>query len=109
MVTEVKREDTFDQIAPISEAFPDGSFVEGVTVTAQIRTKKYNKFISALQCSWIDPETTRYLRLLCLDTTTWPLGDAAVDIQFVRDADGYTFSSETLPFTIIKDITSESL
>lgn len=109
MVTEVKKADTFDQIVPISDAFPEGAFTEGVTITAQIRTGKYNKFIADLNCSWVDPDTTRFLRLLCIDTSTWPVGDAAVDIQFVNDADGYTFSSETLPFLIVRDITSESL
>jgi len=101
--------DSFDQIAPIGDAFSPGSFSSGVTVTSQIRTGKYNKFISDLQCSWIDPDTTKYLRLFCMDTTAWPLGDAAVDIQFVRDSDGYTFSSSTILFTIVKDITSETL
>jgi len=101
--------DSFDQIAPIGDAFSPGSFVTGVTVKSQIRTGKYNKFISDLVCSWVDPDTTKYLRLFCIDTTAWPLGDATVDVQFVRDIDGYVFSSSAIPFTIVKDITSESL
>lgn len=109
MATEIKHGDTFEQVVPISDAFSDGSFSDGVTITSQIRTGKYNKLIDDLVCSWVDPDTTRFLRLYKTDTTAWPLGDAAVDIQFINQADGRIFSSETILFSIVKDITSEIL
>lgn len=108
-MTDFKRGDSFDQIVPISEAFSEGSFKTGFTITAQIRTKKYNKLISDLSCTFLDPDTTRYLRLMQMNTSTWPLGEAVVDVQFVITDTGYTFSSESIPFTIIQDVTSESV
>ncbi|QNR53848.1 hypothetical protein phiK7A1_060 [Pseudomonas phage phiK7A1] len=99
-----KRGDSFDRLTNIPEAFSDGYFV-GWTVTAQIRTARYGEVIADLVCAWVDPATTRILSIKCLDTKPWPVGPAEMDVQFVRTSDGYTMSTSTLQFNIVRDVT----
>lgn len=99
-----KRGDSFDRLTNIPSTFEDGHFV-GWTVTAQVRTAQYGKLIANLVCTWVDPVTTRILSVKCLDTKAWTLGPAEMDIQFVRDSDGYTISTATLQFEVARDVT----
>lgn len=99
-----KRGDSFDRLTNIPDTFADGHFV-GWTVTAQVRTAKYGKLLADLVCAWADPVTTRILSVKCLDTTSWVVGPAEMDIQFVRNDDGYTISTATLQFDIVRDVT----
>lgn len=99
-----KRGDSFDRLANIPDTFVDGHFV-GWTVTAQVRTTQYGKLLADLDCTWVDPVTTRILSVKALDTHNWAVGDAEMDIQFVRDSDGYTISTSTVAFTIVRDVT----
>lgn len=99
-----KRGDSFDRLTNIPDAFVDGHFV-GWTVTAQVRTAQYGKLLADLECAWIDPTTTRILSVKCLDTRSWIVGPAEMDIQFVRDTDGYTISTSTIRFDIVRDVT----
>lgn len=101
-----KRGDSFDRLTNIPIVFADGYFV-GWTVTAQVRTAQYSKPIADLVCTWINPATTRILQLQCIDTTLWTLGMAEMDIQFVRTSDGYTTSTSTIQFEIVRDVTRE--
>lgn len=101
-----KRGDSFDRLANIPDTFTDGYFV-GWTVTSQVRTSQYGKLLANLECVWVDPVTTRVLSIKSLSTSSWSLGTAEMDIQFVRNTDGYTISTSTVSFEVVKDITRE--
>lgn len=104
MAEQLKRGDSLSYIATIPVAdFADGFFA-GWTCTAQIRTAQYFNLIADLEFAWVDPGTTRAFTLTKTDTTSWPIGAAALDVQFVRP-DGFTRSTTTLPVLIIHDIT----
>ena len=99
-----KRGDSFDQLAVLPSTFADGYFV-GWTVSAQVRSSPYYNYIADLTCAWVDPVTTRTLTVRNLVTTGWPIGNALMDIQFVRTSDGYTISTDTVDVTIVHDCT----
>ncbi|MNI40600.1 hypothetical protein D3C85_650580 [compost metagenome] len=101
-----KRGDSFDRLVHIPLAFADGYFT-GWTVTAQVRTAQYSAAIDDLVCTWVDPTKTRILSIKCLNTTAWPIGLAEMDVQFTRTSDGYTTSTSTLQFEIVRDVTRE--
>lgn len=101
-----KRGDSFDRLANIPETFVDGYFI-GWTVTSQVRTSQYGKLLANLDCSWVDSSTTRTLSVRSMNTSSWVVGTAEMDIQFVRDSDGYTISTSTVSFEVVKDITRE--
>lgn len=102
-----KRGDTLDLLAAIPDIYPDGYFV-GWTVTAQIRTDKYDYLLADIICEWADPALTRILHLRTSDTGGWDIGPAEMDIQFTRDVDGYTVSSGTIFMAIVADVTRPS-
>lgn len=93
-----------DYLAVIPDTFADGYFV-GWEVTSQIRTALYYQPIADLTCTWVDPDLTRSIKVQALDTKTWPVGNAVLDIQFVRTADGYTISTDTVQINIVHDVT----
>lgn len=99
-----KRGDSFDHLAAIPTTFADGYFV-GWTVTAQVRTAQYGKLLSDLVCTWADPATTRTLSVTSLNTQNWDIGNAEMDIQFVRTSDNKTISTNTISICVIKDVT----
>ncbi len=99
-----KRGDSFDHLAAIPSTFPDGYFV-GWTVTAQVRTAQYGKLLAELVCSWADPVTTRTLSVSAVDTQLWDIGNAEMDIQFVRNSDNKTISTNTVSILVLKDVT----
>lgn len=96
--------DSFDYVVTMPTSFANGYFT-GWTVTSQVRTTKYQEFVADLQCSWVDPVTTRDLKLFLLSTTSWPIGDCQMDVQFVRNSDKYTFSSNVESITVVRDVT----
>jgi len=99
-----KRGDTFDQLFVIPDIFIDGYFAPW-TVTAQIRTAKYGTLISELTCTWVDPLTTRLLKIQDFETNDWFVGSAELDVQFYNPVTTYTLSTDTLSVEIVKDIT----
>ena len=106
-----KRGDSFSRLTELpltnsdgSPAFADGYFV-GWTVSAQVRTAQFGKLIANLECLWEDPLTTRVLFVNCLDTKSWEIGPAEMDVQFVRASDQLTMSTLTVRFDIIRDVT----
>lgn len=99
-----KRGDTFDYTAVIPSSFADGYFV-GWTVTSQVRTDFQQNLLADIDCTWIDPVTTRTLSLKKMSTSNWTIGDADMDIQFVRNSDGYTLSTGTIAIQVVRDIT----
>ena len=98
-----KQGDSFDYLANIPADFTNGYFV-GWTPTAQVRTT-FGRLLSELDVSWVDPVTTRTIRLKKIDTATWPLGNAEFDVQFKRISDGYVLSTSTIALTVSKDVT----
>lgn len=115
---EHKRGDTFDRLVDIPTVdgdlgYADGYFV-GWTPAAQIRrhqapgpnTAPLGEAIATLTCAWVDPLTTRQLRITSSGPTPdWPLGPAEVDVQFTRDSDGYVLSTATAVIEIVRDVT----
>lgn len=86
----------------IPPAFADGYFA-GWTLASQARTEK-DELLANLSIEWADPVTTRVLVLKCLDTTTWAIGAAFVDVK-LTDPDGFVIPTSTAPFFVVKDIT----
>jgi len=101
-----KRGDSFDLLANIPSSLGDGYFV-GWVVSAQIRTLQYDKFIAALDCEWVDNDTTRILRVRKLKTDDWAVGPAVMDIQFTdtRKTPPYVISTSNVAVDIVRDVT----
>lgn len=104
MATVHKAGDSFDYIATIPSTFADGYFVDWI-VTCQVRTAKYQDLIADIAPAWVDPLTTRQVRLLQISTSSWPVGNAIMDVQFVRSYDQYTISTDTIEITVVTDVT----
>lgn len=100
----IKTGDSFEYLATIPSTFADGYFV-GWDVASQIRTKQYQNLVAELSCVWVDPVTTRTLKVSKIVTTGWPVGVSEMDVQFVRQSDQTTISTETIDVNIIKDVT----
>ena len=96
--------DTFDYVVTLPTSFANGYFSDW-TVTSQVRTTRYQEFVASLSCTWADPATTRDLKLFLISTSTWPITECQMDIQFVRNSDGYTFSSNIETVNVVKDVT----
>jgi hypothetical protein len=90
-------------MADIPSKFADGYFI-GFATRCQIRTDT-GALIAESQCSWLDPATTRTVRIFVADTKDWPTVSAVYDVQFVRGGDGFTISSNTQSLSIVRDIT----
>lgn len=104
MAEQHKRGDSLSYLGTIPEDFADGFFV-GWVPTAQIRTAQYYNLIDDLTVTWVDPVTTRSFTVSKIATTTWPVGPALLDIQFVRTSDGFTRSTDTIKINIQHDVT----
>lgn len=96
--------DSFDYVVTMPTSFANGYFSDWA-VTSQVRTARYQEFVADLVCTWVDSATTRDLKIFALSTTSWPVVDCQMDIQFVRNSDKYTFSSNVESITILKDVT----
>jgi hypothetical protein len=101
-----KRGDSLDLVVTIPARFADGYF-DGFDVASQIRTQEGGAKVADLECEWLDPLTTRSLRLKCIDTTSWPTGTAKFDVQFKRASDGFVLSTETAQMFIVEDVTRD--
>jgi hypothetical protein len=95
--------DSFTRLLPIPPAFGDGYFVGWVT-RCQVRGEQ-GELISEVTCEWLDPLTTRDLKLRVADTTMWNVGRAFIDVQFTRTSDGEVMSTTTAEITLVKDNT----
>lgn len=96
--------DTFDYVVTLPTSFANGYFSDW-TVTSQVRTSRYQQFVAEINCTWLDSITTRDLKIFALSTTSWPVADCEMDIQFVRNSDKYTFSSNLISISVLKDVT----
>ena len=71
MATEtLARGASLDIVLRIPVGFADG-YLAGWVPTSQIRTLS-DQLIATLNASWVDPDTTRYLRLRCACAATTP-------------------------------------
>ena len=101
-----KRGDSLDLVVTIPARFADGYFAD-FDVASQVRTQEGGTKVADLVCEWLDPLTTRSLRLKCINTTTWPTGSAKFDVQFKRTSDGFTLSTTTEQMFIVEDVTRD--
>jgi hypothetical protein len=69
---------TLDMLARIPDRFADGQFA-GWQPASQLRSHT-DELIATLDVQWVDPLTTRMLRLRHGDTSAWPIGNALFDI-----------------------------
>ena len=81
---------TLDIAVRIPDGFADGYFA-GWVPTSQIRTLS-DQLVATLDVQWVDPATSRYLRLRCADTSDWPTGPAKFDVRLTAP-DGYKLQS----------------
>ena len=95
--------DTFLYLADISGVSP-GELI-GYTPTSQVRSAITGSLYGQVVCSWTDIGATNQLQLLVSDTSIWRPGPAVLDVQFTRAADGFVRSTDTMPFTIVQDVT----
>lgn len=98
-----KRGDTLSLSLTLPAAYVDGYFVDW-TVTSQIRTPS-GRLISDLVVTWANPATTRTLVLKDSSTANYPIGTANIDVQFVRNSDSFTLSTETIEVDVQRDVT----
>lgn len=101
-----KRGASFDVLVTIPTQFADGYFAD-YTPTSQVRTND-GTLVASLTCAWVDAVTTRALRLTCLDTSAWPVGNALFDVRFKRASDGHVIPSSTAQLIVVKNITQEA-
>lgn len=100
-----KRGASFDVLVTIPAQFADGYFAD-FDVASQAR-KLDDTLVASLTCEWVDPVTTRSLRLTCVDTTAWPIGPALIDVRFKRASDGFAIVSTSAQVIVVKDVTRE--
>ncbi len=99
-----KRGDSFDYTAELPSSFADGYF-SGWSLSSEVRRKSNNQLVSTLSASWVDPAKTRSIRLLALDTLSWPLEDMVFDVVLRRPSDGYRISTNTVSFSVVRGVT----
>jgi hypothetical protein len=98
-----KRGDSFSRLITLPVSIADGHFV-GWDMVSQVRNST-GGLLASLTCEWVDPDLTREIRLTCIDTTSWPLGPASLDVQFTRVSDGWVTSTSTYDFEVTHDVT----
>ena len=98
-----KAGDSFTRLMVVPAEFADGYFT-GWTVKSEIRNEA-GHLVAACTCEWLDPLTTRNLKLRVANTSAWKPGLAFIDVQFTRTSDGEVMSTTTASFTVVKDVT----
>lgn len=96
---EFKRGAGFDLTLRVPSEFADGHFA-GWTVESKVRTPSFS-LVAALTADWVDPVTTRHVRLQFLDTRAWPVGEVHFDVVFVSPS-GFRWPTKTSSFTVTK-------
>lgn len=98
-----KRGDTLELLTTIPAAFLDGHFA-GWAMASHLRGPGGRTLVAVLDLSWIDAATTRHLLIRCADTSAWPVGRCAFDVQFTRP-DGHITSTSTAAIFVVEDMT----
>ena len=96
--------DSFTRLLAIPSAFSDGYFADW-TAKSQVRGEQ-GELVSEVTCEWLDPMTTRNLKLRVADTTRWAVGRVFIDVQFTRTSDGEVMSTTTAEVSLVKDNTA---
>ena len=89
---------TFTRLFPVPAQFGDGYFV-GWVATCQVR-EPGGKLVAEPVCEWLNPLTTRDLKLRTADTSGWPKGELDIGLKFVRAADGEVIKTTTARFLV---------
>jgi hypothetical protein len=71
--------------------YPDGFFV-GWSVTCQL-INTVGVVLDTIDATWLDVVTTRALKLEKVNTSAWALGEAAIQVTFTRNSDGFKLVS----------------
>lgn len=71
--------------------------------SAQIRTVS-GDLVTALDFEWLDV-AQRLVRVSKLNTATWPVGLAEIDVKFTNQADSTVLLSMTQPILIEREVT----
>ncbi|MDP2262683.1 MAG: hypothetical protein Q8K24_05940 [Hydrogenophaga sp.] len=102
---EHKRGDTFSHAGEITVADAGTPVLDltGWQGRSQVRSQLNDALIADLEFTWLDA-TQRLCALRCQDTSTWPLGEAEIDIQ-LTSPDGDVVSTGTTVFAVVKDVT----
>lgn len=99
-----KQGDSLDYLGVIPLDYVDGYFV-GWTLSGMIRSYPSYTLIDSLDIAWVDPTVTRSFTVRKINTQSWPVGAAVMDVQFTRTSDGYVKSTDTIQFNILHDVT----
>jgi hypothetical protein len=59
--------------------------------------------VADLTVTWLSREPGA-VRLLCAETTAWPLGVLSMDVEFIAP-DGSVVSTDTKTITLVEDVT----
>ena len=94
---------SFTRLMPIPEQFGDGYFV-GWVATSEIRDTD-GKLVASAVCEWLNPATTRGLKVRVANTNSWPAGDLLIDVKFLRTADGEVMKTTTARFSVSAGVT----
>jgi hypothetical protein len=89
---------SFTRLMEIPAIFGDGYFV-GWVITSEVREPE-GKLVAEPVCEWLDPVTTRHLKLRVADTTGWPVGELDARVTFTRTSDGEVLPTTKARFTV---------
>ena len=98
-----KRGDTFSVLLAMPSDSVDGYFLD-FDVACQVRDLK-GILLSTAVCEWVDPATTRVLRVTVQDTQEWPIARIFTDVEFTRISDGWRTSTSTISILVVRDET----
>lgn len=97
-----KRGDTFSYLVMLPESIWS-DFIDFVP-TCQIRDMQ-DGLIADVVTEWVDPLSATTISLHVADTSAWPIGQAVWDIQFLRESDQETASTQSKILHIVADVT----
>ena len=103
----MKRGDTLDLIVLLPDSLSPSYFL-GWTPRSEIQLDRDRRVELGVAWADADPNVSRtQLQLSSApeETATWPLGRHPVDIRFERDADGFTWSTETFVLLVEGEVT----
>jgi hypothetical protein len=103
----LKQGTSFQRIAVIPLNYPDGFFLNWIP-KGQLRTKRDPRILcQELTCSWLSPQTTRYVSLSAPSSQTrlWPFANLVLDLRFIAPDGGVIDIVDYLEYKIIRPVT----
>ena len=98
----LKSGDSFERLVQLPDTIADGQFA-GWQLACQVRTAS-GQLVAQVDAEWVDPITTRQIRLRQLNTLGWPAQRLLYDVQFTSPA-GWVLSSGTQALQVEMDVT----